>query len=313
MGQLWWAMGPLFISPALSTLVYIIARRRLQEGQDSASRAHLFYRLISFSLLGQFLGHLHMPPAAAAGASAWFIPVLLAVGYFVLDTVEAAARVCRKTPHITDSASDTAHLSDDIALDRATGQDLSVLVSNNVSSPSFASSVFAMQDVRYDVRKRRWILALLLALFFVISLVDGLELVAQGTEANSLLVPFYYMHNLSLSLTAYAAMIHCRIQRIEHARTRLLTWALLTLCVVGVVGTSAVVPLSGTLSAAEAQRILLEPALVVFYGLAAGALLRVQQYFHAVKLASLDRWDTLAGVVVAFLVLSETMSTSVFF
>jgi len=315
-----WAIGPLLLALPLSAVVYLLARRRLQEGQDSASRAHLFYRLISFSLLGQFLGHLHAPAIGAqAGWALWLIPVLLASGYFALDTVEAVARVWRTTPYIIDDlAPNGGQSSEDVALDRTSGQDLSVLVSSNVSSPSFANAVFAMQDVKIDVRKRRWILALLLTLFWIISFVDGLELIsssggASGGEQQSLFIAFYYIHSLSLSLTAYAAMIHCRIQRIESARRRLTAWMLLTLCVVGVVGTSAIMALAGTIDAAGAQAVLLHPALIVFYGLAAGALLRVQQYFHAVKLASLDRWDTLAGVVVAFMVLSETMATSVFF
>ena len=310
MGQQFWALGPLFLSPLLSALVYAIARRRLQEGQDSASRAHLFYRLVAFSLLGQFLGHVRW--------STWLFPVLTAIGYFAVDTLDGVARVWRKTPHIISDGGGAADgTADDIALDRNSGEDRSVLVSSNVSSPSFQTAVFAMQDVQNDVRKRRWILALLLALFFVISFVDGLEIVAGpiagASESQSLIIAFYYMHTLSLSLTAYAAMIHCRIQRIEHALRRLSVWLLLTLCIVGVVGTSAMIPLADTLDAATAQRMLSDPVLIVFYGLTAGALLRLQQYFHAVKLASLDKWDTLAGIVVAFVVLSETMATSVFF
>ena len=65
------AMGPMLVSPLLSGIVYVAARRRLQEGQDSTSRAHLFYRLISYSLLGQFLGHANgVSPAAAAADNA---------------------------------------------------------------------------------------------------------------------------------------------------------------------------------------------------------------------------------------------------
>ena len=308
------AMGPMLVSPLLSGIVYVAARRRLQEGQDSTSRAHLFYRLISYSLLGQFLGHANgVSPAAAAAGNAWLVPILVAVGYFALDTVEGIVRAWRGGGMDGGGGG----ISDDVALNRSAGVDHTVLLSTNVSAPNFQHAVFVMQDIQSDLRKRRWILALLLALFFVISFVDGLELIiAAATKMGAeeaLLYVFYYMHTLSLALTAYAAMVHCRLQRLERTKTRWLVWFALTILVTLIIGVSAIMLLSGSLGALEAQRILSDPALIVFYGLAAGVLLRVQQYFHAVKLQSLDRWDTLAGIVMAALVLSETMVTSVFF
>jgi hypothetical protein len=306
------AIGPALLSPLVSLIVYLIARRRLKEGQDSSSRAHLFYRLITYLLLGQFLGHVRSPNSVAMAA--WLVPVLVAAGYFALDTLEAVARVWRTNPHLVAHGDNV--VSDDIALNRSVGEDHNILVSGNVGSPMFQQSVFAMQDVQADVRKRRWILALLLGLFLMISFVDGLELIVATTaqqEAPALLYVFYYMHNLSLSLIAYSAMIHSRLQRIENMVRRLLIWWALTLVVSTIVATSAIMLLAQTLDAPGAKQILADPTLTIFYGLAAGFLLRVQQYFHAVKMDGIDKWDTLSGIVVAFIALSQAMATSVFF
>ena len=259
------------------------------------------------------MGHVRSPSGATGSSTlAWLVPVLVAAGYFALDTLEAVARVWRKNPHVIANLDNA--IPDDIALNRSSGEDHSILVSSNVGSPSFQQAVFAMQDVQTDVRKRRWILALLLGLFLMISFVDGLELiVANAPDGQALLYVFYYMHSLSLSLIAYSAMIHSRLQRIEHMGRRLITWLALTIVVTMVVATSAIMLLSQTLDASAAQQILSDPALIVFYGLAAGVLLRVQQYFHAVKMEGIDKWDTLSGIVVAFIALSQAMATSVFF
>ena len=296
------AVAPFIVCPIISAAIYLISRRRLQDGQDSTSRAHLFYRLISYMLLGQFLGHVRWDSYAT------LMLLLTAAGYFMLDCGDAIGRAWNTNPHIM-GAHDGA-VADDIALDRGRGEDNSVLVSNNVQGPNFAQSIFALQDLQKDMRKRRWILGILLVLFALISLVEGFELIGQpDSEA---LVACYYIHIISLSLTAYSAMVHARLQRIEHKGRRLSIWIVLSAVVTLVIATGPIVMLASTISAQEAQVILKHPALIVMYGLAAGFLLRIQQYFHAVKQESIDKWDTLGGILVGFFTLSQAMATAVY-
>lgn len=304
------ALAPFLLSPLISLATYAIARRRLQEGQDSSSRAHLFYRIISYMLLGQFLGHI-------VWNGTLVMRLLTPAGYFVLDTLFAVGRVWHTNPNLMGQA--PLATSEDILMNRERGEDHSVLVSSNVSALAFQQVGFAVLDWQKDLRTRRWILGILFGLFLVISLIDGLELVvvasagADATTENMVaLILSYYAHVASLSFALYGAMYHARIQRIEKARWRMLIWAGLTLASVLTIGTSSIMLLSGTLSRAQAQALLTHPALIAFYGLAAGFLLRVQQYFHAVKMESIDRWDTFAGVVVALVTIAECMATSVY-
>lgn len=258
-------------------------------------------------LLGQFLGHMQW-------TSNWLMKLLTAVGYLVMDACFSVATIWNTNPFIIDS--DLGVVNDDIALNRASGEDHSTMVTTNASSPSFQQSVFGMQDHQKQLRKRRWILGTVIVLMGCISVIDGLEmLLVSQVEELFVLYSCYFAHIASLSLAAYSAMIHARLHRIETKSWRWFWWIVVTAVTMVAVGTSSIIILvfEGNGNAVSGATYLLShPAVISFYGVAAGVLLRIHIYFHSVKSEGLSKRDTLWGLVIGLIVLAETMATSVY-
>src|SRR5271165_5678545 len=104
-------LAGLVVSPILSIIIYILARRRLTQIEPLKSRAHLFYFMLSGNLAGQFIGH-------TKWTSQEFMSVFVAVGFFSLFAFQEIMRICNINSNLV-SPSDSMS-RDDIGLNKRT-------------------------------------------------------------------------------------------------------------------------------------------------------------------------------------------------
>jgi NADH:ubiquinone oxidoreductase subunit 6 (subunit J) len=288
----------LVLSPVISTAVYWIALKRIQESQDTKSKAHLFYRMVSGILLAQFIGHTYWYVAPF-----WFIALFVALGYVMLDVAESIGRLWNTNPHYLPSDL----IIEDIGLDKKTNVSNNMVVASDLTSNDFAEETFDILDSVKDMTKRRWMLGVLFFCLIVISCADGFHLTV--TPISAPLLASYYVHGACLSLAVFSAMIHAHIHTSRRRRT---WWFLLTLLWSVIYFCSALFVIIGQPPQHLVADILNHPAFVALYGFAAGTLLKIQFYFHFMKSLTADKRDLKWGILVFVMSCAIAMATSIY-
>jgi len=292
----------LVVSPIISGIMYWLAVKRLKEGETSKSKAHLFYRMISGILLAQFIGHTYWYVYPY-----WFIAIFVALGYVTLDVGEGIGRIWNRNPHYT-GPPDHSNVFEDIGLDKKTNTTHSIIVADDLTSPEFSDNVFLIQDNVKDMTKRQWMLGVLLFCLSIICCVDGFHLAITAISAP--LIVSYYVHGICLSIVVYSAMIHAHYHTEESHRW--LWWIAIT-CVWSLVYFSSAI---FVLIEQPQQYIIVEiihhPAFIAIYGFASGILLKMQHYFHSMKMETYDKRELGWGMIVFALSVSVAMATSVY-
>lgn len=297
-------LAGLVVSPIISLVIYLIARRRSKQTDTVRSKAHLFYRIISGVLLGQFIGHTVWPD------SYWML-LFVAAGYFLLDTCEVVARMWNNNPNLVANAD--YNVDEEIGLDEETGEIGTVAISNDLTSNDFQQAVFAKQDAHKNERKRQWMFFLLLILFAVICLVNGLYLIyrlPQTPLEKMQIIICYFCNAASMSVAIYGAMLHARVHRIEGKRSRIIWWTSLTILWSVIFFAPSIMVLANT-PWQWVDAMVHNPILLAFYGLAAGAILKMQTYFHVLKVEQVDKRELLLGILVFFIAFGQSMATSI--
>lgn len=288
----------LVLSPLISALVYWIARRRMKEVESTKSRAHMFYRMISGILLAQFIGHTYWYVAPF-----WFIAQFVALGYVALDVGESFGRLWNRNEHYT-PPSDHAPLVEDIGLDKKTNTSHTIILEDDITSPQFAENLFIIQDSVKDMTKRTWMLTVLLLCLTIISCADGFHLTT--TPMSPGLLASYYVHGACLSVAVYGAMIHAHF----HLEWR--WWVLFSFCWSVIYFFSALFVVMDSPPQYLVLEILNHPGFVAVYGFASGILLKIQHYFHGMKIDTTDRKELWWGMFAFILATSISMATSVY-
>jgi len=293
--------------PLASALVYYLARRRLMKVTETLkSRAYVFYRFISGLLLGQVVCHTQWT------ASPWVV-VCVAAGYFLLDTAEGLGRVWNYNPYFV--APSDHDMDGELALNRDTLESETNIVAADITGEFFPHETMAVERDYKDNRKRQWMLGVLIVLMLMIALMEGFMLVAHvypaaGEEFLGILA--LYCSALGMSVAVYGTMIHAKFHITEDKRVRVRWWAAVTAvwCVLLFLATCLPV-LVGT-QWALATAVTTSGPFVVVYGLASGALLKTQHYFHGMRQSNVGRWETVQGIAVFFGALAQSALTSVF-
>ena len=307
------------VCPFMSWLVYRISRRRLKRRETLKSSAHVFYRSLSGVLLAQFLCHTFVPtfsgdnptPFTALDVKYMFYFILL--GYFVFEICESISRIWNTNRQYVAPLDDTAgYGQDEIGLNKETMEEQSVVVGENVSSNDFSNTVWLLQDVAKDKRKRQWLLATLVCTFCIVSVMDGMLLVYRDPQ-NVLqlagILTAFFINGISMSFAIFGGMIHAKFHVTEEQRPRVMWWTFITLVWSIALICSTVPALSG-ISLPLAQSIVNNKILLAFYGFAAGMILKLQQYYHQQKVNDIDRRQTMVGLFVFFIALCQGVATS---
>ncbi len=293
------------VAPLIGVLVYRYVSLRLRVKDTAKSRAYLFYRVLSGVLLGQFVCHTNIQPDVDLGLYYPFLFIL--AGYLLMDAGDCIGRVWNTNV----SYVGPLDVSDDVALNREKMIENTVVVANNIGSNDFADSVWAAADAAKDKRRRQWIFGCLLVVFTFIATTDGMLLIfrnPQTTQSMIAMVVFYFVNGVSMSAAVYGGMIHAKVMIIEDDRTRLLWnvglvgfWCVVLIC-------SAIPMLIGAqLSVITAT--LQSKAFSAVYGLTAGSVLWLQQYFYHQKLEMIDKCQTATGLVAFILAAGQAVVT----
>jgi hypothetical protein len=291
----------LVLSPLLSCILYYLARKRLNLKKDetSKSKAHLFYRMVSGILLAQFLGHTYWY------APFWFIGMFVCIGYFFMDASESIGRLWNKNDNYIGPTDYSA--PQDIGLNKKTHVRDNIIVADDLTSSEFAHEVFLVEDDVKDLKKRQWILFVLLLCLFIISCVDGFHLAV--TPSSILLIVSYYVHGACLSVAVYSTMIHAQYH--TEATRRWFWWCMITLLWSLIFFCSAIFVLLPIPSVLILD-ILNHKAFVAIYGFASGILLKLQHYFHGIHVETRDKNELWLGIGVFFAAVTIAMLTSIY-
>ncbi|MBX9636521.1 MAG: hypothetical protein K2Q45_03110 [Nitrosomonas sp.] len=304
------------VCPLLSWLAYRLSRQRLKRKETLQDGAHVFYRILSGVLLSQFLCHTVLPSSSSSGFAAgevWplkYMAYFIVVGYFVVDTCEAISRIWNTNEnHIAplDSC-----VSDDIPLNRETMEEQSTVLAKNIGSPEYAQGYWRNLDQITYKRKTQWMLGLLLVVFCIITVMDGMLLVFKNPQGDlqmiGLLISFF-INGISMSFGVYGGMIHAKFHVTEERGPRIAWWIFVTV-VWSIALICCTIPVLIQLPIATAQDIINNRVLLAFYGIAGGCVLKLQQYYHEHKINNIDRKQTIVGIVVFFVALAQGVATS---
>lgn len=289
----------LVVVPLVSIIVYYIASKRVQEAQNTKSKAHLFYRMISGILIAQFIGHTYWYTTGPF----WFIALFVALGYVALDVAESVARIWNKNPNYIP----LDEIIEDIDLDKKSNKSNDMVVASDLASPQFAEDTFDVEDSVKDLVKRRWMLGALFFCLIVISCADGFHLVV--TSISPPLLASYYVHGACLSVAVFSAMIHAKVHT---ARRGCGWWTLFTALWAVIYFCSALFVILGLPPQYIIVETLNHPAFVALYGFASGTLLKIQVYFHFMKSFTSDKRDLRVGILVFVVATALSMATSIY-
>lgn len=298
-------LAGLVVCPIMSIIVYLVARKRTTQLSSIRSKSYLFYRILSGVLLGQFIGH-----TVWSSDSTWML-IFVAVGYFVLDTLEIIGRMWTSNPNIL--AEPDYMFDEDETLIDTNECDGEVLIVDDVTGDTMQVAVFETQQKNKFISKRQWMLFLLLILFAVIAFVNGLYLIyrlPQTTMEKTEILICYFVNALSMSTAVYGGMIHARIHTDENKRRRLLWWFSLTL-IWSVIFFAPTIMVLALVDWTWVNTVVHNSILLGFYGASCGALLKMQSYFHMMNQRKVDRRELWAGIAVFLVAVGQSMATSI--
>lgn len=296
------------LAPLMSWGVFVYAKRRLGQKETPKSRAYLFYRVISGVLLGQAICHSFVTDSPII--SVRYLFSFLVVGYLCMVTAEDIARVWNTNRNYTGPNDDTVR--EDVALNREEVTVETFVVVDAISSNGFSDRMWTIEDKEKDERRRLWLLGVLFTVFAVITTMDGLILVYRNPQSEGLIagiIVCYYINGIVMSIAVYGAMLHAKIHLLEEKRTRLFWWCTLTALWCVILIASSFYVLVG-LQVTTVASIVNNPALVSFYGFAAGCILRLQQYFFNMKMDQMELRDLLMGLGVFLLTAGQSIATA---
>ncbi len=298
-------LAGLVVSPILSIIIYVMARRRLTESEPLKSRAHLFYLMLSGNLAGQFIGHTNW-------TNQNFMSMFVALGLFSLFAFQEIMRMCNANPYIVSPSDSVAR--DDIGLNKGTMELETIIETDDITSRDAGIIDYEVTLQWKDTRKRQWMLAILFILFAIVSFTDGVYLVYLNpqTEAQvASIIVCYYINCISMSICIYGSMIHAQFHVTEELKPRLLWWISGTIVWSLIFFSSSLMVLTGT-QYQWTSDVVHNYALVAFYGVASGAVLMMQIYYHNRKYDNQDRCDVALGIVVFGVALAQAMITSIY-
>lgn len=302
-------MGALVV-PVMGWFIFVIARRRLRLKDSLKSRAYLFYQVLAGVLLGQFMCHTWVGLGASA-LDARFMFLFALLGCNLLLSAETVGRLWNTNVNYMGPASDESEHDDEDSLDRQRMEDQSTVIATNVGSAAFAENTWRNLDKAKQMRKRNWMLGVVVCIFTIISVMDGMLLIYRAPRddvAVALTILSYYINGVSMTISVFGAALHAKWHVLEERRVRLGWWITLTLGWAAVLVGTAIPAVVG-ISVEEAQSVIAHRAFLPFYGLASGAVLVLFRYYHNRKMDNTERRDAFWGEVVFWLATAQAALT----
>jgi hypothetical protein len=281
------------VCPLLSLGFYLIAKKRMQKKETVKSRAHVFYQMLSGILIGQFLCHTFI------FFDVTYTLILVLVGYALMACVEIIGRMWNTNVQYVGPVD--SQVDDELGLDKETMTTKPVV---ECTKKNMSTAIWQGQDVSKDRRIRRWMLGTLFVVLVMISIVDGILMVFR--TASVALVICYYLNSIAMTVAVLSSMIHAKIHTEEYYVWGILAgiWCLAVFC--------STIPVLANVPYSVSVMILENKVFISFYALAAGCVLRLQQYYHnQIFRAVFDRKENCFGMIVFVLSAAQAAVTSV--
>lgn len=293
--------------PLTGWIVFVVARRRLRLQDTLQNRGYLFHQILAGVLLGQFMCHTWVG-LGATPLDARFMFLFALFGYNVTHLAETLGRLWNTNENYEGPANDD-NFDEEYSLDRTHLEEQTVVITSNVGSADFAEQHWRNRDYTKQMRKRSWMLVLVIVVFAIISVMDGLLLVyrnPQGETQVTLTIFAFYLNGYSMTVSVYGAALHAKWHITEERRW--VWWS--GLCLVwGAILLGSVVPVLANVSTQAAQSIISNMAFLAFYGIASGCVLRLTQYYGNHKARDISRSDALVGELVFWLATAQAAVT----
>lgn len=293
---------PSVVCPLLSFVVYVLSQKRLNTDGQHRSKAFIFYRMMSGTLFGEVIARLYF------FSSIW-LSSFVAIGFIGYDTCEMIARIWNTNRYYV-APDDNTH--EDVSLDISHLVTHNIIVSDDLTSDDSPKQMFQAQDLHKSEIKRYWILGSMYVIFTILSIADGLLLVANPpTDVQSLILKifFYLCTSTALSTCIYSGMIHAKFHTEE--KKRRLKWIVAT-AVWCIILFCTIIPLLVGVTNVTALLILNNFALLAFFGFAVGCLLKINVYFHNMKIDRMDKTDLIWGSFVFILSTAQAIASGFF-
>lgn len=303
--------------PVICFLIYRYVRKRLEieenlkEGEKLKSRAYPFYRMMLGIFLGQFVCHTFFKGTVYSTLKAEIMAVFVLVGFFIVESVEALARVFGPNPHRTGPRDED--VEDDFGINPDSLERNAYANLTQLSGRNTGQGMHAISDNSYDNRKRRWILLMICLVFVFVAVVDGFFLIyrnPQDTGQVAGIVISFYINKMAQTAAICGVMAHAKIHN-ESAKTRLFWWIAISgiWCLMVFLST---IPVLCDATWDAVRDVVEHPALSAFFSIAAGMILWTACYFRQRKLRKIDRKETLVGILVFFLAAGQSAMTAIF-
>lgn len=281
------------ICPLLSLAFYIFSKKRMLKEETLKSRAHVFYQMMSGILIGQFLCHTFI------FFDVTYTLIFVLVGYVVMVCAEVIGRMWNTNVQYIGPVD--SQVKEDLDVDKESMSEKSVI---RATADQMPTAIWVSQDVSKDTNIRRWIMGVLIVVFIMISIVDGIVLIFRS--ASVALVVCYYVNSIAMTIAVLSSMIHAKIHFKEYYVWCILSgiWCLSVFC--------STIPVLANVSYDMSVLILENKVFIAFYALAAGCLLRLQQYYHnQIFQTTFDRKENCFGIIVFVLSATQAAVTSV--
>ncbi|MDB9801218.1 hypothetical protein OAB94_02450 [Flavobacteriaceae bacterium] len=191
-------------------------------------------------------------------------------------------------------------------IDRDNVQVKTFLVEDDLSDDQIPMNHENIQNQMGELKKRRTLVVILLLTLFFIAVVEGLHLAnINATQNLWVIVLMYFVNKMSQTMVISVAMIHAFFHGLESGRWPwYLIISILWLITVSVATIPALTNFIGVVQDF--------PALMVFYGFAAGILLWMAFYFIEIDRPKTTMKRTIIRIAIFFAPVATAYMTSFF-
>ena len=301
------------IVPTLSYLIYRYSRKRLQVHEGSRSRSHLFYRIMTGMLLGQFLCHSFFKSTIYSDVGADFMAALVLLGWLTVECFWSLGRVCGPNKNVASPDMCTNEQDEDMLLDKEQVVQHDYVELTGLNKTTSAKRLMSIYQASRDERRRMYVLMLVFVVYICICIVDGFYLVYRNPEdeaQQATQIACFFLNKVGQTIIILGALSHARLHTFDQKRKRIAWWFGLSFLWATAV-TLSTLPVLVNMDADKATDLVSNNVLCAFYSLSAGMLLWLVGYFRSLNPKDIDKKDTIKSLVVLILAASVSAVTGV--
>jgi len=285
---------PLFAVPSLCLFygMYRFGKRPLLGTQTFTDRMEPLYSFAAAALLGQFLfqalPNATGPSGPQTGA---FVSIFVMIGFFVMLCIQKYQRVSHTNPYYVSPENNATNIVSSI--DHESMELVEYYHAVSLDSDEIAAERLQLSDENAELRKRRRINALTIAIMSILCMLEGFFLVYRKTAWTAF--AFFIVNKLIETLIIAISMLHAFIHATTEREPRWYLYISLWWVLICVLST---VPMLVDMSYDAAYIMVNHLASSIFYALAGGFLFWIALYYIWIDRKKVDRRDTVVRLII---------------